>query len=414
MGLFQQVVASLSPCWVEYFTTIGLIVSVFLGYRICQGFYNIFNQFVLGRIFGPALDLKKLGKWAVVTGATDGIGLAYAKQLAKRGICIVFVSRSQEKLEHCAQEFEEKYGVETKTIMFDFSQPYHKYDTVKKGLAGLEVGILGNIRLTWREYLICALSWSPAGDDYIAISKVTTTQPLGKFNHRRLDLSSKRLEAGRSPCNKAQQLSSFESEQEHGKRRCTPPVYFKDYDTDGSGSLPRELKVDMQVPSAHSAKKGKRFGGGCFLPPPCPCDKLNDLTHIQALSYAMMTHCVLPGMMERRRGAVVSVSSFSAYVPMPFLSIYPATKCLLPHLVRTKMLFDDREPNLLIPSPDTYCKSAIYTLGRSERTFGYFPHFLLGCVADLLGERRAFEYIKDDLMRARYRTLKELGISPQD
>ncbi|ELU07993.1 hypothetical protein CAPTEDRAFT_192906 [Capitella teleta] len=56
----------------------------------------------------------------------------------------------------------------------------------------------------------------------------------------------KRLEAGQSPCNKAQQLSSFESEQEHGKRRCTPPVYFKDYDTDGSGSLPRELKVDMQ------------------------------------------------------------------------------------------------------------------------------------------------------------------------
>ncbi|ELU18252.1 hypothetical protein CAPTEDRAFT_185728 [Capitella teleta] len=47
-----------------------------------------------------------------------------------------------------------------------------------------------------------------------------------------LHLLSRRLEAGRSPCNKAQQLSSFESEQEHGKRRCTPPVYFKDYDTD--------------------------------------------------------------------------------------------------------------------------------------------------------------------------------------
>ncbi|ELT90798.1 hypothetical protein CAPTEDRAFT_185363 [Capitella teleta] len=72
-----------------------------------------------------------------------------------------------------------------------------------------------------------------------------------------LHVLSRRLEAGRSPCNKAQQLSSFESKQEHGKRRCTPPVYFKDYDTDGSGSLPRELKVDMQVPSAHSAKKGK-------------------------------------------------------------------------------------------------------------------------------------------------------------
>jgi hypothetical protein len=48
-----------------------------------------------------------------------------------------------------------------------------------------------------------------------------------------LFLYGRRLEAGRSPCNKAQQLSSFESEQEHGKRRCTAPVYLKDYDTDG-------------------------------------------------------------------------------------------------------------------------------------------------------------------------------------
>ncbi|ELU17945.1 hypothetical protein CAPTEDRAFT_185340, partial [Capitella teleta] len=63
-------------------------------------------------------------------------------------------------------------------------------------------------------------------------------------------------------CNKAQQLSSFESKQEHGKRRCTAPVYLKDYDTDGSGSLPQEFKVDMQVPSAHSTKKGN---SGCSL-----------------------------------------------------------------------------------------------------------------------------------------------------
>ncbi|ELT89845.1 hypothetical protein CAPTEDRAFT_204761 [Capitella teleta] len=82
------------------------------------------------------------------------------------------------------------------------------------------------------------------------------------------NVTSRRLEAGRSPCNKAQQLSSLESEQEHGKRRCTPPVYFKDYDTDGSGSLPRELKVDMQVPSAHSAKKDLEEDASFHRPAP--------------------------------------------------------------------------------------------------------------------------------------------------
>ncbi|ELU05909.1 hypothetical protein CAPTEDRAFT_195037 [Capitella teleta] len=111
--------------------------------------------------------------------------------------------------------------------------------------------------------------------NYIAISKVTTTQPLGKFNHLHLDLSSNRFATDQEPvksrresesrptqemtgdlkrggrlCNKAQQLSSFESEQEHGKMmERFAPAYLKDYDTDGSGSLPNELEVDMQVPS---------------------------------------------------------------------------------------------------------------------------------------------------------------------
>lgn len=45
----------------------------------------------------------------VVTGATDGIGLAYAKELAARNVNIVLISRSEEKLRRvCAEigEFE--------------------------------------------------------------------------------------------------------------------------------------------------------------------------------------------------------------------------------------------------------------------------------------------------------------------
>lgn len=41
---------------------------------------------------------------SVVTGSTDGIGKAYAGELAKRGINVVLVSRSKEKLENTAKE----------------------------------------------------------------------------------------------------------------------------------------------------------------------------------------------------------------------------------------------------------------------------------------------------------------------
>ena len=40
---------------------------------------------------------------AVVTGATDGIGKAYAEELARQGLNIVLVSRSEEKLRATAQ-----------------------------------------------------------------------------------------------------------------------------------------------------------------------------------------------------------------------------------------------------------------------------------------------------------------------
>ena len=40
----------------------------------------------------------------VVTGSTDGIGKAYAEELARKGLNIVLISRSPDKLNATAQE----------------------------------------------------------------------------------------------------------------------------------------------------------------------------------------------------------------------------------------------------------------------------------------------------------------------
>jgi 17beta-estradiol 17-dehydrogenase / very-long-chain 3-oxoacyl-CoA reductase len=46
-------------------------------FRFCNGIYIYFIR--------PGKNLKRLGQWAIITGATDGIGKAYAFALAKKG-----------------------------------------------------------------------------------------------------------------------------------------------------------------------------------------------------------------------------------------------------------------------------------------------------------------------------------------
>lgn len=101
----------------------------------------------------PAKDLKKLGSWAVVTGATDGIGKAFAFTLAKKGLNVVLISRTESKLADVKKEIEDKgYGVEIKYIVCDYSKfDQQARDHVEKGLAGLEIGtLINNVGVSYR------------------------------------------------------------------------------------------------------------------------------------------------------------------------------------------------------------------------------------------------------------------------
>jgi len=97
----------------------------------------------ISAFLGSGLDFKKLGKWAVVTGATDGIGKQYALQLAAKGLNIVLISRTKSKLEAVSKEILEKYPVETKEIVADFTQS-DIYEDIQKQLEDLDIGVLVN------------------------------------------------------------------------------------------------------------------------------------------------------------------------------------------------------------------------------------------------------------------------------
>jgi len=95
-------------------------------------------------------------KWAIVTGASDGIGEAICHQLAKSGLNIILVSRTINKLQKVAIDLVTKYGVKTRIVQYDFSNLNSEEETKKlitklrESIAMNDVGLLvNNVGLAW-------------------------------------------------------------------------------------------------------------------------------------------------------------------------------------------------------------------------------------------------------------------------
>ncbi|XP_069043387.1 17-beta-hydroxysteroid dehydrogenase type 3 isoform X3 [Lepisosteus oculatus] len=91
----------------------------------------------------PQSFFTSLGEWAVVTGGSDGIGRAYATELAKHGMNIVIISRTEDKLKKVAKEIEETTGQRVKVIVADFTKE-DIYEHIAESIKELNVGVLVN------------------------------------------------------------------------------------------------------------------------------------------------------------------------------------------------------------------------------------------------------------------------------
>merc|ERR1712060_28780 len=131
-------------------------------------------------------------------------------------------------------------------------------------------------------------------------------------------------------------------------------------------------------------------------------DENNDIDRLLSINcfpQAKMTHMVLSHMIARKRGVIISLSSFSAIYPMPLLALYSACKnfnmyfseslrretalkskdivfqTIQPYFVTTK-LAKIRKPSLLIPTPKTFVKSALKSVEYYSVTTGHFAQEL--------------------------------------
>jgi len=135
----------------SFLVVVGLIAFGKVGlstvWDILVGFRSMFWARLWKKNFGKRYG----GKWAVITGSTDGIGKAYAHEMAADGLNILLISRSLDKLNKVAREIESQHGVQTAVVQADFSESDDVlYPMIEPHLAKKDIAILvNNVGIMW-------------------------------------------------------------------------------------------------------------------------------------------------------------------------------------------------------------------------------------------------------------------------
>jgi len=100
------------------------------------------------RFLGPLIlgevKWKEQGSWAVIAGASYGIGAEYARELAKRGMNVFIIGHDEAGLKEVEISIKQKFSVKVKMLVADFSNGMVGFDAVRDAIQDLDIGVLVN------------------------------------------------------------------------------------------------------------------------------------------------------------------------------------------------------------------------------------------------------------------------------
>ncbi|RAK99218.1 ketoreductase [Aspergillus ibericus CBS 121593] len=274
---------NLQPGW----QTVGASALLAAGSLFVVSRALVFVRVILSLFVLPGKPLRSFGpkgSWAVVTGASDGLGKEFALQLARANFNILLVSRTASKLETLGEEIQSKFpSVQTKTLAMDFARNDDSdYEKLKALVDELDVSVLIN--------------------------------NVGK-----------------------------------------------------SHNIPTPFALT-------------------------PEDEMTDIVTINCLGTLRATQLVVPGMMQRKRGLVLTMGSFGGLLPTPLLATYSGSKAFLQQwssslgselepygitveLVQayliTSAMSKIRRTSATIPDPRSFVKSVLTKIGRNGGSPSY-------------------------------------------
>ena len=87
------------------------------------------------------IDKHVYGPWALVTGASSGIGEEFARQVAANGINVVLVARREDRLKEVAAELQARYHVQARVVAVDLGRD-GILGTVAAATDDLDIGLV--------------------------------------------------------------------------------------------------------------------------------------------------------------------------------------------------------------------------------------------------------------------------------